>query len=167
MGQWEKRKAEVWDTSHTGHGERGGYERPTLGHSPLGWLGENATAHYMLASVLWMNNAQLCYPAAPLAILLHDSEAPDIAAVVVGQPTASVLIKQPSLMQIQVYALKQKHCMNLLKWKESRNRRLLYRWSEENKGIMGHLCEEHNDVCSLLSAQSSLSSLKGRHVANR
>lgn len=25
-----------------------GSERPIFGHSPLGWLGENATAHYML-----------------------------------------------------------------------------------------------------------------------
>lgn len=48
------------------------------------------------ASVLWMNNAQLCYPAAaPLAIPLHASEAADIAAFVARLPTASVLIKHP------------------------------------------------------------------------
>lgn len=47
------------------------------------------------ASVLWMNNAQLRYPAAPLAILLHASEAADIAAIVARLPTASVLIKHP------------------------------------------------------------------------
>lgn len=48
------------------------------------------------ASVLWMNNAQLRYPAAaPLAILLHASEAADIAALVARLPTASVLIKHP------------------------------------------------------------------------
>lgn len=47
------------------------------------------------ASVLWMNNAQLRYPAAPLAVLLHASEAADIAAVVARPPTASVLIKLP------------------------------------------------------------------------
>lgn len=47
------------------------------------------------ASALWMNNAQLRYPAAPLAILLHASEAPDIAAPAAGLPTASALIRQP------------------------------------------------------------------------
>lgn len=43
-----KEKKEARDIGHTGHGERKGSERPILGHSPLGWLGENATAHYML-----------------------------------------------------------------------------------------------------------------------
>lgn len=38
-----------------------------------------------------MNNAQLCCPAAPLAIVLHAAEAADIAA---GLPAAAVLIKQ-------------------------------------------------------------------------
>lgn len=47
------------------------------------------------ASVLWMNNAQLRCPAAPLAILLHASEAADIAAIVARLPTASLLIKHP------------------------------------------------------------------------
>lgn len=47
------------------------------------------------ASVLWMNNAQLRYPAASLAILLHGSEATDIAAIVARLPKASVLIKHP------------------------------------------------------------------------
>lgn len=42
-----------------------------------------------------MNNAQLRYPAAPLAILLHASEAADIAPIVARLPTASVLIKHP------------------------------------------------------------------------
>lgn len=47
-GEGEKRKEEAQDTGHTGQEERKGSERPMLGHSPLGWLGENATAHYML-----------------------------------------------------------------------------------------------------------------------
>lgn len=47
------------------------------------------------ASVLWMNNAQLRYPAAPLAMLLHASEAADTAALVAHLPTASLLIKLP------------------------------------------------------------------------
>lgn len=47
------------------------------------------------ASVLWMNNAQLRYPAAPLAMLLHGSEADDITATVTPLPTASVRIKHP------------------------------------------------------------------------
>lgn len=42
-----------------------------------------------------MNNAQLRYPAASLAILLHTSEAADIAAIVARLPTAPVLIKHP------------------------------------------------------------------------
>lgn len=42
------RKEKAQDTDHTGQREREGSERPILGHSPLGWLGENATAHYML-----------------------------------------------------------------------------------------------------------------------
>lgn len=48
-GKGEKRKSEARDYGHTGQRERkAGSERPTLGHSPLGWLGANATAHYML-----------------------------------------------------------------------------------------------------------------------
>lgn len=43
-----------------------------------------------------MNNAQLRYPAAaPRAILLHASEATDIAAIAARLPTASMLIKHP------------------------------------------------------------------------
>lgn len=47
-GEWERRKEKAQDTSRTGQREREGSGRPPLGHSPLGWLGENATAHYML-----------------------------------------------------------------------------------------------------------------------
>lgn len=46
--KWVKRKEEAQDTGHTGQGDRKASEWPILGHSPLGWLGENATAHYML-----------------------------------------------------------------------------------------------------------------------
>lgn len=42
-GGKEKKRPETPATQ--GRRER---EGPTLGHSPLGWLGENATAHYML-----------------------------------------------------------------------------------------------------------------------
>lgn len=42
-----------------------------------------------------MNNAQLRYPAAPLAMLLHGSEAADITATAARLPKAPVLIKHP------------------------------------------------------------------------
>uniref|UniRef100_A0A0S7EX57 PPUP7475 n=1 Tax=Poeciliopsis prolifica TaxID=188132 RepID=A0A0S7EX57_9TELE len=80
------------------------------------------------ASVLWMNNAQLRYPAAPRAILLHASEAPDATATAAGRPAKSLRCSSNSpymhsLMQIQVYVKKQRICMNLLQRKERRNRR--------------------------------------------
>ena len=43
-GEWEKRKEETLATQGRGNARA---LRPILGHSPLGWLGENATAHYM------------------------------------------------------------------------------------------------------------------------
>lgn len=46
------------------------------------------------ASVLWTNNAQLRYPAAPVAVLPHASEEADAAAAA-RLPTAFVLVKLP------------------------------------------------------------------------
>jgi len=97
------------------------------------------------ASVLWMNNAQLRYPAAPLAILLHASEAPDIAAIVAGLPTASVLIKEPIHVLRNAnpgLCLETKALYEFARMKGGeKQERLLCHWSEQNKGIMQHLCE--------------------------
>lgn len=96
------------------------------------------------ASVLWMNNAQLRYPAAPLAILLHASEAADIAAIVARLPTASALIKHP------IHVLPNAHpglCLEtkaLYEFSEmkggEKQERLLNHRSKQYKGIMQHLC---------------------------
>lgn len=48
MVDTEKRKEEALNSGHTGQRELKDSQRPIPGHSPLGWLGENATAHYML-----------------------------------------------------------------------------------------------------------------------
>lgn len=91
-----------------------------------------------------MNNAQLRYPAAPLAVLLHASEAADIAAIVACLPTASVLIKHP------IHALPNAHpglCLETkalyefaeMKGGEEQERLLCHR-SKQNKGIMQRLC---------------------------
>lgn len=85
-----------------------------------------------------MNNAQLRYPtAASLSILLHASEAADIAAIVSCLPTASVLIKHP------IHAVPNVHPGLCLETKalhefgemkgEEKQKRLLHHWSKQNR----------------------------------
>ncbi len=91
-----------------------------------------------------MNNAQLRYPAAPLAILLHASEAADIAAIAARLPTASVLIKHP------IHALLNSHpglCLRrkvLYEFAEmnggEEEERLFHHWSKQSNGRKQHLC---------------------------
>lgn len=91
-----------------------------------------------------MNNAQLRYPAALLAVLLHASEATDIAAIVACLPTASVLIKHP------IHALPNANPGLGLETKApyefaqmkggEKQERLLHNRSKQNKGIMQYLC---------------------------
>ena len=86
-----------------------------------------------------MNNAQLRYPAAaPRAILLHASEATDIAAIAARLPTASMLIKHP------IHALPNAHpglCLETKalyefgKMKGGKNKK-----GRSTVGIMLHLC---------------------------
>ena len=109
-----------------------------------------------------MNNAQLLYPAALLAIVLHASEATDIAAIVACLPTASALIKHP------IHALPNANPGLCLETKEpyefaqmkggEKQERLLHHWSKQNKAIMQCLCEQYNDIGSLLSALPSFNS---------
>lgn len=118
------------------------------------------------ASVLWMNNAQLRYPAAPPAILLHASEAADIAAIVARLPTAPALIKHP------IHALPNAHpglCREtkapyeFAEMKEEgeggRNRKGCFMaGAKKNKRYNAAFVCKYNDVCSLLSALASLNS---------
>lgn len=91
-----------------------------------------------------MNNAQLRYPAAPLAILLHASEAADSAAIVACLPTAPALIKHPIHTLLNSYpglCLERKVLYEFVEMKGGeKQERLLNHRSKQNNGIMQHLC---------------------------
>ena len=95
---------------HRGQREREGSERPALGHSPLGWLGENATAHYMLCLCSVDEQCTItlpCCSCSPTAACLWGGR----YCCCRGSPANSLSSNVPYtgfLMQIQVYVLETK-----------------------------------------------------------
>lgn len=91
-----------------------------------------------------MNNAQLRYPAASLAILLHASEAADIAATAARLPTAPVLIKHPihGLPNANSgLCVETKVLFECAKIKRGEAGRSTHHRCAQNNGTMQHLCE--------------------------
>lgn len=131
--KWKMReeKRRGWDT-----------QRPALGHSPLAWLGGNATAHFMLC---------LCFCGRTKRNYGSRATAPP-AATASRLPTASALIKTSlcvhRLTHAQVCVSRQRICGN----ERRRGKKSCPEQTEQS--TMKHLC---NTITALpLSPRSSI-----------
>lgn len=163
-GKMGEKKAKTLDTGHTGQRERRGSERPTLGHSPLGSLGENATAHYMLCLSSVDEQCAITLPCCSSSLTAACLWGAWYCSYN-GRPAKSLCAHQTAIHALPNanpgLCQETKELYEFVPVKgEKIQERWLRHWREHNKGIMQHLWEQHNDVCSLLSLLPSLNSLK-------